>query len=188
MRVASIRYRPIEGGALGGHYALHVTLGGSDAPKVFSVNDLAAKIKDCFDKLAIRSPIKAILLDCRGAELNNDEMASLLGLLQDWGLFISTWVDESTRHPWFDKAGRITVFVRSQHWPNFKVQEVRYVPTGEWKEPDIYEGNAPPNALLYIVDDPRLDNGKLLAFITECRHPWGLASPVRRPSIDFKLE
>jgi len=183
MNVASIRYQPVEGGAFGGHFALHVTLGAADAPSVTST-ELTTRIHDCFEALALKSKIKGVLIDCREAVGSAEEMQSLLSTLKDWGLVVHLWVGESTRYAWFDPSQYIVVFVKSQHWPNFRVNEIRYVmPEGDWVEPDVYDVNA--GAVCYIIPSEGAKGGSLISFITECKRPWGIIKD--RIAIDFKV-
>ena len=82
MNVSSIRYQPVEGGALGGHFALHVTLGADLAPSGFTTAaSLATRIHDIFESLALKSKVKGVLIDCREAQGDPDEMSSLLQTL-----------------------------------------------------------------------------------------------------------
>ena len=189
MTVTSLRYQPIEGGALGGHFALHVTLGGGDSPGViFSATKLSTRIHDAFESLQLKhNSVRGVLIDCRKSDASIEEMMSLLGVLHDWKLMVNLWVGEGIRHPWFELASYITVFVTSQHWPNFKVSEIRYVMpvAGEpWIEPDVYDVNA--QAGCYIV--PRMGmSSALITFVTECKRPWGVVIPAKRTAIEFKL-
>jgi hypothetical protein len=189
MVVTSIRYQPIEGGALGGHFALHVTLGGGDAPGVaFGSTELSTRIHDVYESLALKyKAVRGALFDCRKADVTDDEMTSLLGTLKDWGLSVILWVNESTRYSWFEFANYIAVFVTSQHWPNFKVSEIRYVMPvlgEEWIEPDVYDVNASVGA--YLIPRSGMSSA-LITFATECRRPWGVVIPMKRTAIEFKL-
>ena len=188
MHVTSIRYQPVEGGALGGHFALHVTLGASDGPSVFSATELSTRIHDAFEVLGIKG-IHGVLIDCRAAAPTAEEMMSLLGTLRDWNYFVNLWVGELVRYPWFEIARYITVFVTRKNWPNFKCNEIRYVPpeSGEWTEPEIYDVNTLTPG--YVL--PRTRNtADLLKFVTSAKRPWGvvLTSQGMPPAIDFKLK
>jgi hypothetical protein len=182
MTVTSIRYQPIEGGALGGHFALHVTLGEGNLPGVFSPTELATRIHDCFEKLALQTKVRGVLVDCRAAVGETYDMGSLLSTLKDWGFTVILWVGESVRYSWFDPTYYIVAFVTSQHWPNFRVNEIRYVMPWEkdkWAEPDVYDVNA--NATCYVVFTG--GGPDVVRFITECKRPWGIIGQA--PSIDF---
>jgi len=191
MHVTALRYQPIEGGGLGGHFALHVALGGGDTPGAdLSPTELATRIHDCYEKLAIthKGP-KGVLFDCRLVFDAAEDMRSLLGTLRDWGLNIILWVREETRYSWFEFANYITVFVHSPHWPNFKVSEIRYVPDPSGLlEPEVFEVNS--NASLYLVPPVKSVSAKdILSFITSAKRLWGVIQPVKFTlSIDFKLE
>lgn len=190
MIVTSIRYQPVEGGTLGGHLALHVTLGVEADPGVsFSPNTLSEKIHDCFEELNLKSKsIRGVLIDCRRAIITSDDMISLLGTLRDWSYTVVLWVSEKTRYPWFELASYITVFVISRSWANFKVNEIRYLAPNigsPWTEPEIYDVNANVPSYLVVGSCANVD---ILAFITEAKRPWGLVIPaVKSPSISFKL-
>ena len=187
MTVVSIRYQPIEGGALGGHFALHVTLGGEASPGVFfDPTALATKLHDAYESLDLQfKAIRGILFDCRKADINSEDMTSLLGTIRDWGFKVILWIGESIRFPWFEIASYITVFVTSQHWPNFRVNEIRYVAPAigdTWIEPDVYDVNA--NASSYII--PGASKSSVLPFITACKRPWGIVG--KGPAIEYKLK
>ncbi len=190
MRVLSISYKPVEGGSLGGHFALHVTLGGGDTASVFSPAQLASKIHDSIESLGIKAKIKGVLIDCREAKESSEDMISLLGVLKDWGLFINLWVAQDTRYPWFEYASFITVFVTSPRWPNFRVSEIRYIPPSnmiDWTEPEVYDVNA--QAACYVEFSKPMSQavqgGNVVAFLTSCKRPWGLIG--WNVAITFKL-
>ena len=195
MTVNSIRYQPIEGGALGGHFALHVTLGEGNLPGVDSTpTEVSTRIHDAFKSLDLKSKsISGVLFDCRKAILAPEEMISLLGTMRDWKYPIILWVGEMTRHPWFEYANFITVFVVSTNWPNFRANEIRYVPPingDEWTEPEVFEVNQ--GAVCYV--DPFSDRKnksvatQLLQFITEAKRAWGVIPFAHVPAaIDFGL-
>jgi len=193
MRVSHIRYMPIEGGTLGGHFALHVILGASNDPECSSLdeNDLATLIHDAFEKLNLsHGNIQGVLFDVRRADdLDSNEMLSLLGTLRDWNIHIIAWVNERKRYPWFEQLGYLTVFVESVNWPNFKVNEIRVEPEMlEWVEPAIYEVNA--NATSYLQPSLGLDAMKVLTFIKNARRNWGVIMPrgsAPVPPIEFTL-
>ena len=187
MRVTSIRYQPIEGGGQGGYFALHVTLGAGDGPGVvFSPTALSTKLHEAFESLSLKSPVRGVLLDCREAVGTNEEMSSLIGSLKDWKYIVILWVGESTRYPWFEGCF-VTAFVASQHWPNFKATEIRYVlPTTEdWIEPDVYEVNATTPCFLVAGEAKGKD---ILSFVTDCKRLWGVIFECRGvAAIDFPL-
>jgi hypothetical protein len=190
MTVTSLRYQPIEGGALGGHFALHVTLGGaSNGLSEISPTELSTKIHECFQKLDLKAKLlTGILFDCREGTFLSEDMISLLATLKDWGHNIVLWVDETTRYAWFEYASYITVFVRSKNWPNFRVNEIRYeAPAdGEWLEPEVFEVNQ--NATAYIKPE-KMDTKSVIKFILESKRAWGVIIPTRGvPAIDFKLQ
>jgi hypothetical protein len=191
MTITSIRYQPVEGGALGGHFALHVSIGDGNVPGVsLSATELTKKIHDSFESLAIISEAtKGVLLDCRGAMLReiSDDMTSLIGTLRDWGFMVVLWVDEKTRYSWFEKANYITVFVTSANWPNFRVNEIRYVPSnGSWIEPEVYPVNV--NAPGYVEASLDHSPADILKFVTEAKRAWGVVARYRSgPSITFKV-
>jgi hypothetical protein len=191
MTVTSIRYQPIEGGALGGHFALHVALGAGDGPGAFlSDTDVAERIHNAFESLDLKfKAVRGVLFDCRRHDAVSEEMISLLGTLRDWGFSIVLWVGQTTRHPWFEYATYITVFVTSALWPNFKVNEIRYVMPDnvqEWTEPEVYDVNA--SGSLYLMP-PAGNTSALLAFATQCAKPWGVILPaVKTPAIAFKID
>jgi hypothetical protein len=190
MRVSSIRYQPIEGGTLGGHFALHVTLGADDDPESFilSPTELATMIHNNYKSLNLRSEIiRGVLFDSRNAYgIETSEMLSLVGTLRDWGMFIDAWVDEYKRCAWFEKVNYLTVFLHSENWPNFRVNEIRFEPKGDnWAEPEIFEVNQ--NAPGYVY--PGADTGKVLAFISNAKRPWGVILPVRSSyAVNFPIE
>jgi hypothetical protein len=188
MNVSSIRYQPVEGGALGGHFALHVTLGADMAPNGFTTAaSLATRIHDIFESLGLKSKIKGVLIDCRESVGDPDEMSSLLQTLKDWGITIVLWVGDKTRYSWFDPSYYITVFVRTQHWPNFRVNEIRYVMDwnqNAWIEPDVYDVNV--GAASYIVWNDKIPRGALVQFVTDCKRPWGIIGSAA--SIGFKIK
>ena len=192
MNVTSLRYQPVEGGALGGHFALHVTLGPSNGAGSISPTDLSTKVHDAFDKLAVRSNIKGVLVDCRNLGASNSDMDALLGTLRDWGLFINLWVGEKTRFPWFTYANYITVFLTKPKWPNFRVSEVRYFPPplGDWEEPEIFEVNK--DATCWFTPSARATPAEVVKFASETRRPWGVTSwgfeKRTIPSVTFKLD
>jgi len=187
MHVTSIRYQPVEGGALGGHFALHVTLGAGDSPGVsLSATELTARIHDAFQTLNLKTKVRGVLLDCREAVGESDEMSSLLEILKDWGCVRFLWVNETTRYAWFDPSQHIVVFVKSQHWPNFRVNEIRYVTPlnpDEWAEPDVYDVNG--GAYCYLLS--AAPKSELLRFVTECKRPWGIIGRAY-VSVDFPLK
>ena len=194
MKVISLRYQPVEGGALGGHFALHVTLGGGDPASVFSASSLATKIHDCFQKLDLKSPVRGILLDCRQSDAGMEEMSSLIAILRDWGLFVNLWVGDETRYPWFEGC-HITVFTGRDHWANFRVDEVRYILSENpalWHEPDIYAVNK--LSVCYVLPAEGIlgsskYRGELLHFLTECRRPWGvILHTLGAPVLVFDLK
>jgi hypothetical protein len=175
MTITSLRYQPIEGGTLGGHFALHVSFGEDGLPgATFSATTLATKIHDIFESLDPKHKVKGVLLDCREAVGSNDEMISLLQTLKDWGYVRVLWVGESTRYSWLDPSQYIVAFVTSQHWPNFRVNEIRYVMPKDkaaWVEPDVYDVNG--GAYCYVV--PQLAaSGEVVAFLVNCKRPWGV--------------
>jgi hypothetical protein len=194
MRISRFRYQPIEGGTLGGHFALHVTLGAGDDPESLSfdydTSALATKIHDIFEALKLQSRfVRGVLFDAREAfDLDTAEMLSLLGVLRDWKINVVAWVGEAKRPAWFELCNYITAFVTSPHWSNFRVNEIRFVPTGEkWIEPEVYEVNdAAPG---YIDASNGQPAASVLVFTTEAKRPWGVI-PVIRASvgIDFPLE
>ncbi len=190
MTVTSLRYQLVEGGALGGHFALHVTLGGSDAAgATFAPDELAQRIHGAFEELAIKCPIKGVLFDCRNARLDSTEMSSLLALLHDWGLTVILWVGPKIRYPWFERANHIVVFVTAPKWPNFRVSEIRYVlpKDGKWTEPEVYEGNK--DATCFVVPTTDEDTNRALAFVLGCTRLWGVVLPTtRQPIVNFKLK
>lgn len=200
MNVSQIRYQPIEGGTLGGLFALHVRLGGNSklASEFFSFDAaaLAKMIHDSFNVLKFEfKGVDAVLFDCRFVDkINTEEMLSLLGILRDWKIHTFAWVNEDTRYAWFEYINYITVFVRSTHWPNFKVSEIRYIPSddslfgdAELAEPEIYDVNA--KAAKYIWAVPPLNTEHLLKFVksaTQAR--WGVILPTQSlPGVEFPL-
>jgi len=189
MNVTSLRYQPVEGGALGGHFALHVTLGASDGPGVFvPLADLSSRIHGAFEVLNLQAKVKGVLLDCREGFGERDEMASLVSTLLDWGMTVILWVDETTRHAWFDPRCYIAAFVTHQHWPNFRVNEIRYVmpqdPT-KWIEPDVYDVNAAATCYL-VPTEKQTKAAPIIDFVTKCKRPWGIIRDI--VAISFKLK
>lgn len=191
MRVSSIRYQPVEGGTLGGHFALHVTLGGDEAPEAFSFepSEVASRIHDAFEELDLKTSVdRGVLIDAReDPNVSSEEMIELIGILRDWKLLITAWVSEKKRAAWFDGLNYLTVFVRSQHWPNFRASEIRYEPQkGDWIEPEIFEVNS--KSLCYV----HVSNGNLkplYGFISNAKRPWGVISPLVLVSpVDFPLD
>ena len=94
-------------------------------------------------------------------------------------------VGDRTRYSWFDPSQYIVAFVKSQHWPNFRVNEIRYVmpvDQDKWIEPDVYDVNA--GATCYVVSLGAYAN--TMNFITECKRLWGIIGRV--VAIDFKLK
>jgi hypothetical protein len=187
MRVSRIRYQPIEGGTLGGQFALHVRLGAGDGPESSSfeidASNLATKIHDAFKTLDLKSSaIRGVLIDARDDEnVDSNEMISLLGTLHDWNLTIVAWAEARKRAAWFERVNYLTVFVRTQHWPNFRVNEIRYVDI-ELVEPDVFEVNT--NAMCYL--DAFMTNAKdVLTFVTSAKRLWGVIDSSA--SIDFPL-
>jgi hypothetical protein len=192
MRVSSIRYQPIEGGTLGGHFALHVTLGASSGPDAFyldlSPTELSGKIHDAFETLDLKSKsIRGVLIDARNDEPNTAEMMALLGTLHDWNMHTVSWVSEKTRAAWFEMTSFIVVFVKSVHWPNFRVNEIRFEPSGEaWVEPDIYEVNA--NVPSYVYTAISGLSAGVLPFVCSAKRPWGVILPIRSTyAVNFPL-
>ena len=187
MHVTSLRYQPVEGGALGGHFALHVSIGESNLPGLtFSATELSTRIHDAFEKLGLKV-IRGVLIDCRSGTLLAEEMLSLLGVLRDWKYLIILWVGERVRYPWFELANNITAFVTSKNWPNFKVTEVRYIPpeVGAWEEPEVFEVNQ--GSWCYVMPRKR-DTAEVLKFVTEARRAWGLILPSASvPGVAFDL-
>jgi hypothetical protein len=184
VKAISIRYQPVEGGALGGHFALHVTLGEGNLPSDLTPTELATRVHDCFEKLALKCAIKGVLVDCRQAISEVYDMGSFLSTLKDWGYTILLWVGEKTRYSWFDPSYYIVAFVTSRHWPNFRVNEIRYVLIGsedQWAEPDVYDVNA--NATCYVIPPVNLPLASITAFITGCKRPWGVIG--KAAAIDF---
>jgi len=187
MTVVSIRYQPIEGGALGGHFALHVTLGGDHAPGVsMDSMELGARIYAAFEKLDLKfKAIRGVLFDCRKSNATNEEMSTLLGTLRDWGMTVILWVGQSIRHPWFEFGSYLTVFVTGQHWPNFKVSEIRYVmPIDNWVEPEIYDVNTKVSS--YLIPPREAKSADVLTFVTSCTRPWAIIG--KSPALAFALE
>jgi len=189
MRVSQVRFAPISGGALGGHFALHVRLGASDDPESVSseidATTLSGLIHDAFEQLDLKSrATRGVLFDTRKADIiDSAEMMSLLGTLRDWGLILAAWVGADKRCAWFELLNHITVFVSTQHWPNFKANEIRYVPSGDpWIEPDIYDVNA--GASLY-VEPEGATAANILAFVSRTLHPWGIIGGL--PGVDFPI-
>ena len=121
MRISRLRYQPIEGGTLSGHFALHVTLGSSSnaASEFVSLDstEIATKIHDAFETLSLKPTVdKGILIDAREADdLDSSEMISLLGTLRDWKYFIGAWVSEHKRCAWFEYINHLVVFIESQN-------------------------------------------------------------------------
>jgi hypothetical protein len=194
MRISRFRYQPIEGGTLGGHFALHVKLGAGDDPESLSFDydttALAAKIHDIFEALNLQSRfVRGVLFDAREADtLDSAEMLNLLGILRDWKLNVIAWVGEKKRWAWLELCDYITVFVGSPHWANFRVNEIRFVPSGEkWIEPEIYEVNA--SAPGYIDASNGQPSASVLVFATEAKRAWGVIPVVRvSVGVDFPLE
>jgi hypothetical protein len=189
MRVSQIRFQPIQGGTLGGLFALHVTLGGEDSPELPSLKPkaVAALISGAFATLALKHPgPKGILLDCRAyREPNSEEMLELLGLFKDWGYTSILWVRDDRRYAWFEFASYITAFVASPHWINFKASEIRYIP-GPWTEPDIFETNA--QASLYLQPDS-FSAKDVLSYVTSAKRSWGfIPETLVAPAIEFPKE
>jgi hypothetical protein len=187
MYVTSIRYRPVEGGALGGHFALHVTLGTEVPSGFFTPTDLSTRIHDIFEKLGLQSKVKGVLLDCREGVGDAAEMLALLQTLKDWSYTLILWVNEEVRYSWFDPSYYITVFVRSQHWPNFRVNEIRYLMPEEeaqWAEPDVYDVNAASTC--YVLPPGLAGIPQVVKFTTGCKRPWGIIG--RSASIAFMLK
>ena len=192
MNVTSLRYQPIEGGALGGHFALHVTLGASDGPGVpFTPTMLSTKIHEVFEILNLQAKVKGVLVDCREADLvplTTGEMTSFLSTLKDWGVTVIVWVNEGTRYAWFDPSQYIVVFVTHQHWPNFRVNEIRYVmpqDPAKWIEPDVYDVNAAATCYL-VPTEKQTKAAPVIDFVTKCKRPWGIIRDI--VAISFKLK
>jgi hypothetical protein len=186
MYLSSLRYKPIEGGTLGGHFAIHVTLGGGDSAESLSLdeNALARKIHDAYTKLGL-SPayLKGVLIDTRNApNLDANEMVALMSALRDWNYYVGIWVDGTKRCSWYSLANYIVAFVSTENWANFKCNEIRYVPySGNFVEPDIYDVNA--NTPCYV---DTTDNAQALIFITTAKRSWGIIAPPRTyPVVDF---
>ena len=175
MTVSSIRYKPVDGGALGGHFALHISLGAGNGPSgYFTSTELTTRIREIFGQLELKSKVRGVLISCLEAVGDNEEMTSLVQTLLDWGFMVILWVKGETRYSWFDPRCYITVFVTTQHWPNFRVNEIRYVmPTdsNEWTEPDVYD-DVNGRAACYMV--PKEASIPIIHFATECKRPWGL--------------
>jgi len=187
MRVSEISYKPIEGGTLGGHFALHIRLGVSDDPESveLSSNELASKIHDAYDKVKSgETRLQAVLIDSLlVTDVDSSQMIELLATLRDWKFFIIAWVEDYKRAPWFELVNYLTVFIRKFHWPNFKVTEIRYSPIEQpWIEPEIYPVNA--NAPCYI-DVVSVTTRELVAFIMGAHHPWGVIRHF--PVVSFPL-
>ena len=194
MRISRLRYQPIEGGTLGGHFALHVKLGVGDDPEPFSfdldVTTIAQRIHDAFEVLGLKHTMaKGVVFDAREAELlDAADMLSLLGTLRDWRFTIVAWVGEKRRSAWFELVNYLTVFVRSAHWPNFKVNEIRFVPSGDtWIEPEVYEVNN--GAVQYVDASSGLPVTSVLTFVANAKRSWGIVPVTKAPfGIDFPLE
>jgi len=165
---------------------LHLSIGEKDLPGAsFTIAELTERIHAVIESLKLKSRVKGVLINCLTAVGGNEEMISLLQTLKEWGITVILWVGETTRYPWFDPSQYIVAFVTHQHWPNFRVNEVRYI-MGEkdWLEPDIYDVNM--NATCYVVPTPNAKGAAVVAFITECKRPWGVLG--KSAAIDFKLK
>jgi len=187
MRVSHMRYQPIEGGALGGLFALHVSLGSSNDPEsvTLSSTELGTMIHDAFATLALATLYpQGVLFDVREADdLDSEEMRSLLDVLRDWKYVLIAWVGEEKRSAWFSLVGYIVAFVHSQHWPNFHVNEIRFEPQGDdWTEPEVYGVNA--GATCYVVEQGNRD--ALLLFVKNAKKPWGVIGPMM-PAVGFLI-
>lgn len=188
MRVSQIRYQPIEGGTLGGHFALHVTLGvdASFGPESFNLtpSELSTSIHNAFSKLdfAFKTQNELVLFDCVAGEVNTEEMLSLLGTLRDWGMKIVVWIRDDKRCAWFELANYITVFLCGQHWANFKANEIRYTILNGEAEPDIYDVNQ--GAYLYVYN-----HTNVLSFIKNApKHRWAVILESRKSvGIEFPI-
>jgi hypothetical protein len=188
MRISQLRYMPIEGGTLGGHFALHVVLGSSNTSEGISLSEieLLSKLHKATETLGIRADrAKAVLFDVRKAtDLSTEDMISILGTLRDWKYTVIAWVGDEKRYAWFDLVNYLTVFINNPHWPNFKVSEIRYTPQDEWLEPDAYEVNA--STASYVVMPAPQYARKLLPFVCGASHPWGIiTSAATMPFVDF---
>jgi hypothetical protein len=179
MRISHIRYQPIEGGTLGGHFALHVKLGADSDPESFSLNstELATKIHEAYEILDLKSQaIRGVLIDTRLDELvDATEMMALIGTLRDWNMTVVAWVGEKRRASWFEKVNYLTVFIHDKNWPNFKVNEIRYEPIGDTLiEPDIFEVNQNVPGYVYCDLQTSAVRSKILAFVFQAKRPWGV--------------
>lgn len=188
MRISSLRYQPIEGGTLAGLFAIHVRLGADSSPESFSFDDtqLSRKIHEAFEALTLSSNIeKGVLLDCRDAEtIDTAEMSSFISTLNDWGYFVGAWVNDGKRSAWFSLLRHIVVFIDKPFWSNFKVNEIRYTPSGpDYIEPEVYDVNK--GAFCYIQAQ---DNPRIVTFITGAKRTWGIVVPLRSyPQVNFSL-
>ena len=186
MKISSIRYTPIEGGSLGGHFALHVILGSKDKTELPDLDSsaIATKIHDAFEILGLKTTtLKGVLIDARdNSSIESEEMLSLLGTLRDWNIERFAWVGEKKRAAWFEFLNHLVVFVKSQHWANFRVSEIRYAPDDDkWIEPDVFEVNR--NALLYVTVKDTSIAGKILPFVTDAKNRWGVIG--FKPEVQF---
>lgn len=163
---------------LGGHFALHLALGGSDALGAeYSPTEITETIHTIIASLSSKpQAVRGVLFDMRNAKPSSEEMTSILATLKDWQLFTVLWVDPGTRYGWFELANYVTVWLIGPRWPNFKVNEIRYQPAAQaesWPEPDLYEVNAATNAYL-VVEKKAAMAKKVFAFVSNASRPWGL--------------
>lgn len=187
MRVSHLRYKPIEGGTLGGLFALHVTLGVGDGPESFSLSSkaLLQSIRNAYTTLDFAyKGLDGVLFDCLEAEVGNEEMLEVLGTLQDWGVRTIAWVGADKRHPWFEKVNYLTVFVAAEKWPNFKASEIRVCPDAEGNllEPELLPVNAGASAYFYGGDVSR----SMVFLKTAKQRRWGYIAP-NVPSIGIEV-
>ena len=190
MRISHIRFQPIEGGALGGHFALHITLGAESDPESFVLSpvEITTKIHSAYETLGIKAQaVRGVLFDTRFADVDTTEMFTLLGTIRDWKLTIIAWVNEDKRCAWFELVNYLTVFVRSKNWPNFKASEIRLDPNDDlaWAEPEIYEVNGKTPCYVNV----HMGDANIVPFICSASHMWGVVLPTRTSySIEFPIK
>lgn len=181
MKVSSLVFAPLQGGALGGLFALELTLGGRLETSPPSLLEQIVKSADSSFPPGYRR--RAIWVQAMNAiDFDQTEMDETLAVLRDKGFIVVVETDGQARPEWFNYATALVATLRTSKWLEYTVAELRYAPPveDEWREPLVGANNEAKSR--YLVYNPvKVSPRKVLTFMAEATHEWGVIDWSWRP-------
>jgi len=174
-------YAPIQGGLLGGVFALELSFGGqlrlSPSEFLKQIDRIAASV---FPEASHR---RILWFDIANlADVEATEMDEVLAVLRDKGFVVIIESNGQSRPAWFNFATALVVSLREKDWLGFSVSAIRYEPPAEddWVEPRIEANNGSKSRYLVYSSD-EVKPTKVLGFLSKAKSDWGIIDSDWRP-------